>query len=410
MGIFLSLKQIADLLYRFKFLDIAMVLFAVALMAICFFKNKIYSGIGSKIDFTDYLIFILMVLFGLSFLRDTSALNEAVKIESAFLLYFLGRLYPDSLEQHGRKLAIIGYGLIFINAVYYFRQMANHISQEDYPFPTLSEIKNGGAFYYYKTDLAIAVLIGAVFIYFFSKTEIFKYFILYYFCPVFLFHTNARTGQVIYVALAVLSVIRNIVLYIKKKNPEKSKEAPKLTKKKVFTVLFCIVCLLLIILILVIRFSPVKDFTFDELGLKKKKRRKLENLFHSRHIIIWDTFHFLANQSVFRKLLGFDLSAISFSEHNGLGKMSHSLYLTTVYAVGFLGVIVFLALIYRLFITCIELNNERLKALTITMWVIFLFYGLSVETLEFTQISWFPFLMLGEAVSLCKKQKKERNI
>ena len=125
MTLFLSAKQIVDLLYQFKFLDYLMVVAAAGLVVYKAVKEYKVSGQSGFVGYvvnvvkkqfclTDALILILAVLVGLSLLRNLNGFAEACAIESAFLVYLLGRVYGKEILNAGKYLAYVGYAIIYV--------------------------------------------------------------------------------------------------------------------------------------------------------------------------------------------------------------------------------------------------------------------------------------------------------
>ena len=124
MTLFLSAKQIVDLLYQFKFLDYLMVIFALGLIVYKAIKEYKASEENSFASFTvkavkghfclsDALILTLAILTGLSLLRNLDGFPEACAIESAFLVYLLGRVYGKEVLKAGKYLADAD-GMVFV--------------------------------------------------------------------------------------------------------------------------------------------------------------------------------------------------------------------------------------------------------------------------------------------------------
>ena len=424
MTLFLSAKQIVDLLYQFKFLDYLMVVAAAGLVVYKAVKEYRVSGekgfagyvvnaVKKNFCLTDALILILAVLVGLSLLRNLDGFKEACAIESAFLVYLLGRIYGKEVLKAGKYLAYVGYAIIYVNGSYYLVKSIDYYSHEGYPWPHLGELKNSGALYYYKTDLGIAILFATVFIYCFSKVLIAKYFTIFVVNVVFLFNTYARSSQAVYVLFLICICIIELCKLIKKirnKNKDKqelSKEVKPIKSLKKIIWVGTVVCIIIMsVVVTVCHISPIKKIPYSELEISEETAENIEDLFHSRQIIWWDTLHFMMNDSPVTEAVGVDIDGDSFSKHNSISQLSHSMYLTIIYGIGMVGFTVFLCLMWSLFCNVITLRQNRenieIMMITIASFIIFLIMGLTTDALEFTQISWFPFIFAGMAVSEAK--------
>ena len=419
MTLFLSAKQIVDLLYQFKFLDYLMVVAAAGLVIYKAVKEYRASGrkgfagyvvstVKKNFCLTDALIMILAVLVGLSLLRNLDGFSEACAIESAFLVYMLGRVYGKEVLKAGKYLAYVGYAIIYVNGSYYLYKCIDYYTHDTYPYLGEGDLKNSGALYYYKTDLGIAILFATVFIYCFSKALIAKYVTIFIINVAFLFHTNARTSQAIYILFLAGICIIEISKYIKKSkiNSQKKAENPNNNKKLKITITCCAVVSMVIILIgmVLLHVSPVKKMPYSDLVISDDAAEKIEDIFHSRQIIWWDTFHFMMNDSPVTELIGVDIDKDSFALHNSEQMMSHCMYLTIIFGLGFVGFIVFICLMWTVFYKLLSLDCSEwtMKLLLFSSFVIFLIMGLTTDALEYTQISWFPFIFAGMTVSEAK--------
>ena len=420
MGIFLAIKQIIDMLYQFKFLDILMVLFVIVLISfklISIIKKEkkkekkkenesFITILRNNINVVDILVFALGLMFAISVLRYPVAYTNGIKIESALLVYFLGRLYGKGCIKYTKVVAAVSYVLIYLNAAKFFYKLISYIVYgETIFFEDIPNLRNNGGFYFYKTDLAFAILIGTIFIYIFSELKTFKKFTVFVFNPIFIFNTAARAGQLLYLVLVFLIIIFEIYKkkQINKKGFDDGIISEKKSLKKVLIIIvnsiFAVLAVIVISAFFVAQFTDVKKYSYDELELSGEQREMLENKFHSREVIWWDTCHYLANNSIVTELFGENLDDIYFAEHNGANRKSHSIYLTILFSVGFIGMMLFLAIAYFISIYLVKNKNMQMVFLCLTSWMLLLLGGFSVDTIEYTQISWLPFIFAGMSVT-----------
>jgi len=422
---FLSLKQIVDMLYQFKVLDYLMVIAALVLIGYKIYKSK---GIDfKKICIVDVLVFILALLYGLATLRNLDGIAEGCKIESAFLVYVFGRLYGNEIHKAGKYLAYVGYAIVYVNAAYYLVKCIDYYTHDTYPYLGEGTLLNSGALYFYKTDLGIALIIAAIFIYVYSDSLMAKYLTLFDVIPVFIFFTNARTEQAIYLLFIFSVIIIEAVKIINKKkskrqNSEQTQhleqiESPtknKRVRKKlvVLNAIFILGVVVLTTAFVYLYFSPIKQSDFySYTDLDVVQLHDLNEIFHSRHIIWWDTFHFIINENPITQLVGVDIDLISFSQHNAENMMSHCMYLTALFGTGYIGVYALILFIYFVFRSVlIDETTDKYKNIFIvfSLWIMFLIVALTTDALEYTQISWFPFIFAGiSAGNLVKKKENE---
>lgn len=387
MPIFLFCKQIVDMLYQLKILDYGMVLFALVLICYKIWKDKLYTHIKEFLCPVDVLVFALMVVYIVSFLRYPAAYGIFFKVESCFLIYFLGRVYGKEIMQHGRALAAAGYAVVYINFVYRFYQFGFKFIVTG---PEITLLNSGGL-YYYKTDLAIGMIIAVLFIYMFSEKKWLKWFTIIPVCGYMVFYSGARMQQVIMLAEYALILLCELE---KRKNFE-LKMKPR-TAKIIAGLLFGMVAVF---------FVGLQFFPFEKYGTVQTEGGLgvvLEKLMHSRHIIWWDILQYFSEQPFLTRLFGIDLQTEYM--HNAQSMRAHSAYIKQIYATGYVGCLLFLAFLSCILRQLCEEKDKRTRYMVLMLWVMFLGAGLTIESLEATQMSWFPMLFTG---MLFVKQKSE---
>ena len=117
-------------------------------------------------------------------------------------------------------------------------------------------------------------------------------------------------------------------------------------------------------------------------------------------MIWWDTLHFMMNDSPVTELIGVDLDSKTFVNHNSIGNMAHSMYMTIIYGMGIIGITVLICFLWSVLGEIIKVrHNKEMMILIISSFMIFIIMGFTTDALEYTQISWFPFIFAGMAVS-----------
>lgn len=383
MNVFLGLKQIVDMFYQWQFLDYGMVLFALCLIVFYSLKNKKYLQFKERVIWVDYIVFGLMVVYSISFVRNLSFYGTFFKVESAFLLYFLGRIYGKKLFTHGRILAIISYLIVYSNFIYRFIEFGCRftvgIGEEG--------LLNSGAFYYYKTDLAVALLLSIIFIYFFGKVTILKWFTIFPVVGYMIFYSGARMEMAVLLVIYLVILLHALLSRFQKQY---------ILGKKTRIIIYVLLSVLVIGLFIGIQWLPYESYEFkvvDENG----NATILEKIFHSRHVIWWNILHYFSDQSIVTRLFGIDLG--SECMHSIVGDRAHSLYVKQIYAIGYVGCLsmtLFVASILAKVGRCVERRNAYM---VLCLWVMFLLTGVSIESIELTQMSWFPMIFAGALLS-----------
>lgn len=383
MPVFLFLKQIVDMFYQYKILDYGMVVLCFFLLYRKIRKDKIYKNLKEFFCSEDYLVVALILMYGLSFLRHPSAYGTFFKLESCFLLYFLGRVYGSEILKYGKILAGAGYIVVYANFVYRFYQFGFKFIVTG-PEVTLLNV---GGLYYYKTDLAVGIIIASLFIYMFSEKKWLKWVTIIPVCGYMVFYSGARIGQLVMAVEYLLILLYELQI---------GDHLNLKFKEKYILWIMGTVSFLVLLFFIVLQIFPFEEIA-SNLSVAVGQGSFLERLMHSRHIVWWDILDYFSEQSFFMRLLGIDLETEF--QHNSLGIRAHSMYIKQMYATGYVGCFLFLAILTGIFQKLVGETDKRLIYVVLILWVMLLGAGLTIESLEATQMSWFPMLFSGMLLS-----------
>ncbi len=392
MPIFLFLKQIVDMLYQYKILDYAMVIFGVLLLCHKIWKDKIYLQLKEFICVADLLVIALACVYVMSFLRYPSAYGIFFKVESVVLLYFLGRVYGQDILRHGTLLAGVGYGIIYANFLYRFYQFGFKFVVTG-PEETLL---NRGGFYYYKTDLAVAILIAMIFIYLFSEKKFLKWFTIVPVCGYMVLYSGARMQKIIIIFIYACMVLSEIV------NKRKCNIA---ISKRIVEIVSVAVLLLVVVFFVLLQCIPYEVLSADA-TIETGAGSFIEKLMHSRHIVWREVLEYFTEQPLGTRLFGIDLETEYL--HNAKGIRAHSFYIKQLYATGYVGCLLVVAFLTRLWKKVAQCADRKIICAVVMLWMMFLGSGISIESMESTQMSWFPFLFAGVLISQKTEDEKDR--
>ena len=393
MSIFLFFKQIVDMFYQYQILDYGMVIWGIVLLGGKIWKDKIYKNLKEFLCPADYIVMALMLVYAGAFLRYPSAYGIFFKVESCFLLYFLGRVYAGEIMQHGKWLAGAGYLVVYINFFYRFYQFGFKF------FVTGPEetLLNVGGVYYYKTDLAIAIIIAMIFIYAFSECRIWKWFTILPVCGYMVLYSGARMQQV-----AILVVYGFILL----REIELRKSRPLVFKAKSVRNISIGITIALVCFFIIIEIFPFADYGQKVELSADWAHSWIERIMHSRQAIWWGILQYFSEQPLFTKILGIDLGTDAL--HNAVGDRAHSQYIKQIYATGYVGCFLFVYYLKHILQKLSEENDRKLFYIVMMLWGMFLVSGLTIECLEYTQMSWFPMVFTG--VLFAKKENVTQTI
>ena len=376
MTIFLFAKQIIDMLYQYRFLDYAMVVFMALL---CLYQFCLIRPGLRRIQWVDILVLIIMVLFTLSWLRKPSGYEIYFKLISACMIYYLGRLYSERIKECYQALVWAAYIVVYINFFHRIYRQSYHL---------FSSIGEEGELFYYKTDLAFAMLLASIFLFFLAKRSLLKYITLFLIIPYMVLYSSARTQQ----ALLVLIYVLFFLAY----REQKTGILQKINWKLLLVAGSAVAVGVLLLLV-----APKISF-FQKLGMNWGLDIS-HGYFTEENMVIrhesWNgIMQYFAEQPFWNRLWGIDL--YSDYLHNSINQSTQSMYIKLLYSIGYIGSIAGVMLIIAFILKLKKIETERTSFyISMSVWLLFLGSGVTVNSHEYTQMSWFPMMFLGLVVS-----------
>lgn len=377
MSIFIAVKQIVDILWPFKILQFLMIGVAVVMMGYVFWKDRLYKNFWNRIQMADYLVVVLMILYFFAFLRNMDAKNQFLKTESAFLVYFLGRMYAERFIAaiaaesadflcSTRMIALCAYVVVYANLIARAVKIFVWAKTGEYVGYSYPDIFADGGMYYYKTDMTLGIATMVMLIYLFSRMKWLKWITIF---PVSLatafVYSNGRSGQAI-----LLFTYAMIAFWEWKKWRKRRKEkigaghvseeieagnaAEKIGTGKIFHnraqkilyIAFIFVLAALTALFIFIQVFPPLGTNYEDLGLSTSMYNKIERVFHARQLVWWNAMSYFRSQPFLTRLTGIDLCSEQF--HNYRNIRFHTTYIKQIYSIGYLGCYVFWTLLYQI--------------------------------------------------------------
>lgn len=370
--------------YSYQILDYAMVALVVVLIL---YQLMLVRPSVKRLQIVDGIVALMTLLFTFSFFRNMNAYQNYFKILSACLVYYLGRLYSERIKECYSSLVAASYIVVYLN-------FFHRIYRQGFSF--LTGRSDAGEFFYYKTDLAFAMLLSAIFIYYLGRRSLLKYFTLVLVVPYMVLYSQARTQQVLIFLMYFLFVLAH-----KEKNADIDQ---KLNWKLIVSltgVLFLGFCFLIV--------APYMKF-FQSFGMKWgldiSNGILTEQNMQVRFYAWKDTLWGLMRENMWMKLFGVDL--ISDPLYNRFGLDVQNMYIKSLLSVGWIGCIVIVIVIISYVVNLRKLDKDR-KAfyLALTVGILFLGTGMTVNAHEFTQMSWFPMMFFGMVVSGLQPEDEE---
>ncbi len=366
MNFFFFLKPIADMLYQFQILD-----WILCFLCILFVLKK---KIRTLCDI-DLCVLALMILFFFSYFRNWGGWVAWIKIESSFLIYFLGRAYYRTWDSYMPSLCK-GFLIILVISLLSFLTGAG--------YKQWGSVHTLTGFYFFKTDMAAALaqcfLLYSIIYSFRKKTH----FILIV-CFLLTLLTNARMYYFIIAFLLGIYYLYNREI--------KTGKRIKLSGR-----IFTLGLFLIVILLLLFNFLGETILGDEYLLFKLDSASDLmsESNTQGRSVAWANIYGYFAKQDFFTRLIGVNLVK---DAELGIICESHNTYLKILFSIGYLGSVVFLMFIGYVIKYLNKLKSAKLFYLGCGFFCIYLLSGLSYTSIMSTQLTWLPMFFIGVCVS-----------
>ena len=353
------------MLYKWQWLDIAMVLLAVGMLGYQYLLVR--PDVKKELKAADAVVVALALLTTVSFLRDVDAYQAYIKVMSAFLLYFMGRLYYDRILECDDALALSSYLIVYINIIH---RIVTFGSQ-------LLNVRNAeGDFYFYDTDMAYAIVLAFIFIAMFARNSIFKYVTIFLVCPYMVICSDAGIQTIL---LAVIAIV--LLMYVLE---------VALKKKKLAMAGLGILILGLMAAVTLIYVPLLTSDTSGTWAIFGGNTVLDVANMESRYTQWQQVLDIRKPETILEILFG-----ISFNTHLPL----MSLYLKVFYTVGAIGIVLVALLMLQVFKAAYKGEDRKSFYITVMVAILMLGSGVTFNTMESLQMSWFMMLFAGMVIS-----------
>lgn len=370
MTLFLFLKQIVDMLYQYRILDYMMVVWVVLLLL--YQVALVRPDIRKNVTLADAIVILLAFLLTMTFVRSQSGYQIYFKVMSAFLIYFVGRIYYDRIKECYGALVASSYIIVYAS-------LTERIHRFGLALGTLRNADGG--FYFYDTDMAFAMILAMVFIAMFGKNSVWKLFTIFVVCPYMVLFSDAGIQVMLMLVIYVIIAIYVMELIFR--------------KKKMFNLLLTFIVLGLIAVVV---FIYLPAFGIDNVELLGRifDSRFLDNSnMHTRYIAWKAVLAEVTKHGLTGELLGVGMGAEITVE---------SLYIKIYYTLGYVGLLLTAMLLMAVMYHVTKVEDRKTFYLMVIMAVVLLGTGVTVNSMESTQMSWFPLLFAGMVVSSVKEK------
>ena len=250
----------------------------------------------------------------------------------------------------------------------------------------------GGDLYYYDTDVAFAMILAMVFIGMFGRNHIFKFVTIMFVCPYMALNSDAGIQKAL---LCVVYALMMIYL------------VEKATKKRQITNSMLIITVTALLSVIVVLLLPV----FTDMDITGVLARVDGGIFDQGNMLVryrgWkEIWQYIEGSGLNNRVFGLDLCSESF--HNSVLSNMNSLYIKTLYSLGYSGILLLIAFVFSIVYYVIKVKDRKTFYITVILAVMLLATGVTVSSMESTQMSWFPMMFAGMVVSSVQVEKREK--
>lgn len=365
MTFFLFAKQLVDMLYQYQTLDYLMVIMVFLLLL--YQIALVRPDFRKRVMLTDGIVFLLSALLTINFIRAGSGYQDYFKVMSALLIYFVGRIYYDRIKECYGALVFSSYLVVYIN-------LADRIYRFGWKIFQVTNAE--GDFYFYDTDMAFAMILAMVFLIMFGKNTLHKLFTVFIVCPYMVFFSDAGIQMILMIAVYAILAIYLVEIVFR--------------NKKAAGILLSVMIAGLLSVVVVI-YLPVLGFDNPELIAGLFKSRFLNNTSMYSRYVDWNRIiDICREQGLLTKFFG--MGTVSPININ-------SLYIKIFYSLGLTGLFLALLLVGSIMYYVMKVEDRKTFYLAVIMAVLLLGSGVTISSMESTQMSWFPLLFSGMVIS-----------
>ena len=365
MTLFLFAKQIIDMLYQYRWLDYAMVIFAVLLLLYQF--ALVRPHLRSWFTRMDGIVLGLGGLLTVGLIRGSHGTLVYGKVMSALLLYFVGRIYYDRIKECTGALVAASYIVVYLNLGARIAEFGSGL---------LRVTNAEGDFYYYDTAMAFAMILAMVFIGMFGKNSLKKLITVFAVCPYMVFWSDAGIQKVLMLAIYGIMAVYVIELVF--------------GKRKLMNLLLTVMVAGLLGVVALVHLPLIRiPGTEGILSLLDNPILSARRMY-ARYPVWTEAMEQLTAGGGADLWLGLGIT----EEYR-----IQSLYVKTLYCLGITGILTMLALIGGIVYYVVKVEDRKTFYLTIMLAVLLLGSGVAVNSMETVQMSWFPMLFAGMVVS-----------
>lgn len=401
VAILLFLKPLSDMWYQNRVIDVVLVLYA-AVLWIVFRKHFRLS---------KHLIIVSsgLAYFAVRCLLDgsTAGVLSGFKLASAILMLWLAMEMDTNKTSSMLDVVKVSYLIVIaVNYLYYFmgwgfQYWGSQNQTDSYTFTGP---------YYFKTDLAIAMIQAIIVILYAERVHIWDG-IWVLLASWMIIISNSR---IMFAALIAVLLFFALRCYAVKKNGELFQRTDRFVIIKMF-----VLCILFVVLAVGIQkgvselsvfkdqnyysFADAEELTSMDYG--NEEGATVEDVIryntNFRSVIWKEHLQYMWDNGIVCRLFGHgkNLEGATWTSQD-----AHGLYVWVLSAGGLIGAVVFLIGLLTVVMRISRIQNVKQFYMALAFFVVFALIGISYTTLENTQTTWISFFFMTLA---CKGAQKE---
>ncbi len=376
MPLFLFAKQIVDMFYSFAILDYLILGMLIVMLA---YQLILVHSSPKNLALPDYLVLVLAGVAIFGFFQNPDAYRPMFKVLSAYLIYFVGRVYRERIGECHGAVVFSSYLVIWLN-------VAHRIIRTGGLFQGMD---NSGEFYYFKTDLSYAALLGAAFIVIWGRDRWLKWLTVLFAVPYLCLYSLSRSGWVMLLPLYFL-----LALFLL----EKRRGVPIRLNIRILGAAGGILLITGIGFTLIYSYALTGSFLPNPAAILQHAAEH-RGILHARGEVWPAMWEDLNAAPLWQRLFGKGWGADSLFLSGFVASEAHSLYFLLFYCNGYIGLLCFIAFEGVILFSLRRVKDRGLFYLVLATHFLLLGYGISYSAIASTQMSWFPFMLAGMTVS-----------
>lgn len=372
-ALLLLLKPITDMFYQYQVLDYAMM--GLAILALLINVRKI-----KHLYWVDLIVLAIVTILSFTLIRSGfSGVVIYIKMISAYLLYFIGRSCGNRLFKERKYL-------VYAEVIVLLANCFSLVTRSG--FQTWGHATTFSGLYFFKTDLALAMVYAVVTLLYLSDFKWIYILVASLLGVIMIFLSNTRMDMVIMLVLLFV-----YVLYIREK------KSRKLLRINMRFVVIGITSLVggIYIISKILTLPAFRSFNYISFSFNK-----LFDLYNasntSGRTVVWDAILRIFNSKpLIQRLIGIDFVSDYYLTYD-----SHNAYIKMMFTGGYICLGLFILLLFMHIAKLNNTKNRNMFYFNLSVLIAFTLQSVSASTVIYTQSTWIFMLFFGAIITSWK--------